>query len=182
VNESLEEARELALQKIGRNLVNLQKLEGMLKQLLATHDLQGHPSTLASSAKRKADKASKMTLGQVIRELGATLFEHSSVFQGRLELSDEPWLSAKLTLEGGAEVANQWQGDMSMIVAARNDLVHHMLVSFDPNSIDSCKALSAALDTQREQLLPILEHVRSLVLAQKEALEDIQRDLDAPGS
>ncbi len=170
---SLEDARNLALQKIGRNLVHLQKLENMLKDLLAKNHLEGYPSSIADKATRRIEKVSKMTMGQVIHELATSLFDHSEVSQGRLELSREPWISTKFTIEGGPDAAQQWKREMTTILEARNQLVHHMLIGFDPQSIESCKSLSLALDAQREQLIPVYEHIRSLIVARKEALEEL---------
>jgi hypothetical protein len=48
-----------------------------------------------------------------------------------------------------------------------------MLVGFDPQSIESCESLSLALDSQQEKLIPIYEHIRSLIVARKEALEEL---------
>lgn len=170
---SLEDTRNLALQKIGRNLVNIQKLEGMLKDLLAKNHLEGHPSSLAEKSTRRAEKVSKMTMGQVIHELATSLFDNCEVSQGRLELSREPWISSKFTIEGGPDAAQQWKLEMTTILEARNKLVHHMLVGFDPQSIESCETLSLALDSQREKLIPVYEHIRSLIVARKEALEEL---------
>ncbi len=174
---SLEDARNSALQKIGRNLVNIQKLEGMLKLLLATNHLEGHPSLLAEKAKSRSAKVSRMTMGPVIQELQTSLFDNCGIAQGRLELSSEPWITSRFILEGGADAANQWKREMEAIVAARNELVHHMLIKFDPHSIESCQDLSMALDSQREQLMPVYEHVQSLIVARNEAIEDISRKL-----
>ena len=171
-DQDLTHARDLALQKIGRNLVNLQKLEGMLKHLLASNHLEGHPSSLVEKATRRAEKVSKMTMGQVIHELATSLFDNCEISQGRLELSSEPWITSKFTIEGGADAAQQWKLEMTKILEARNKLVHQMLVGFDPQSIESCKSLSVALDAQREQLIPVYEHIRSLIVARKEALEE----------
>lgn len=170
---SLEDARNVVLQKIGRNLVNIQKLEGMLKDLLAKNHLEGYPSSLAEKSTRASENVSKMTMGQVIRELATSLFDQSEVSQGRLELSREPWISSKFTIEGGPDAAQQWKLEMQTILEARNTLVHHMLVSFDPQSIESCQSLSLALDSQREKLIPVYEHIRSLIVARKEALEEL---------
>lgn len=172
-DQDLTHARDLALHKIGRNLVNLQKLESMLKHILANNHLDGHLSSLAEKATRRAEKVSRMTMGQVIHELATSLFDNCDISQGRLELSLEPWISSKFTLDGGPDAAQRWKLEMTTILEARNKLVHKMLVGFDPQSIESCKSLSLALDLQREQLIPVYEHIRSLINARKEALEEL---------
>lgn len=174
-DQGLERARDLALQKIGRNLVNLQKLEGMLKHLLATVHLEGYSSEIADKARRRQERASKMTMGQLIQELKSSLFDDQSSAQGRLELTSEVWISTKFTIEGGSEAASQWESELSAIRTARNELVHHMLTTFNPNSLEDCRTLASALDAQRERLIPIYEHVQSLIVARDEALAELAK-------
>lgn len=174
-DQGLNNARNQALQKIGRNLVNLQKLEGMLKHLLATTHLEGYGSELADKARRRQIKVSKMTMGQVIQELKTSMFDDYSTMQGQLDLSSEVWISTRFTIEGGPDAAEQWEAELSAIRTARNELVHHMLTDFNPNSIESCQELETTLDAQRERLIPVIDHIRSLVVARKEALEELAK-------
>ena len=165
----LENARNLVLQKIGRNLVNFQKLEAMLKHLLVAGQAEGFTSQLEEQVKRTASSVSRMTLGALVQEMATTLFDNNTTTQGRLELVPEVWLSMKLTLEGGQEAAESWKKEMLAIVKERNELVHQMLASFDPNSIQSCEALGVALDAQRTRVLPVYEHIQSLLVALQES-------------
>lgn len=173
---AIEVARNLVLQKVGRNLVNLQKLEAMLKQLHFTNQLEGSMSEIAEKAKRAGKSVSRMTMGQLIQELGTTLFDRSNVAQDRLDLIPEIWVSMKVGLEGGPEAAEAWKRDMSGVLEERNALAHQMLISFDPNSLESCEALGADLDSQYARISPVYEHFRSLVISlneSKAALLDI---------
>jgi hypothetical protein len=157
------------LQKIGRNLVNFQKLEAMLKHLRVAGQAEGFTSQLEEQVKRTASSVSRMTLGALVQEMATTLFDNHTTTQGRLELVPEAWLSMKFTLEGGQEAAESWKKEMMAIVKERNELVHQMLASFDPNSIQSCEVLAVALDAQRTRILPVYQHIQSLLLALKES-------------
>jgi hypothetical protein len=68
---------------------------------------------------------------------------------------------------------------MDAVVRERNVLIHRMLVSFDPSSLDSCNALSGLLDVQRERILPAYQHLESLVKAIRETHTEIAANVDS---
>jgi hypothetical protein len=52
---------------------------------------------------------------------------------------------------------------MASIVDDRNDLIHHLLPKFNPDSIQSCLEIDQYLDQQREKLLPELELLKRMI-------------------
>lgn len=180
--ETIEEARNLVLQKFGRNLVNLQKLELLLKHLLATNRLDGTATQIEQSVKRRTEKVSRMTLGQVIQELATTLFDNAELAQHQPEHSAEIRIGAKFTLGGGPEAAQKWKDDLSEILNERNQLVHHMFAGFNPDSVENCHAIELELDRQRERLIPVYNHIQSLVITHREAMQEILKQLPDEGS
>ena len=66
-------------------------------------------------------------------------------------------------LEGGKAAARNWEKELLLVVKERNKLVHRMLEAFDHNSLESCKALSTALDAQRAFVLPVFERLYALM-------------------
>jgi hypothetical protein len=49
------------------------------------------------------------------------------------------------------------------LVDDRNDLIHHLLPRFNPESIDSCLETGHYLDQQREKLIPEYDFLKSLI-------------------
>jgi hypothetical protein len=64
----LENVRNLALQKYGRNVYNFGLLESWLKLLVSSAEISGHVSELPDISKRQKDAVRNMTMGQVIRQ------------------------------------------------------------------------------------------------------------------
>ena len=58
---------------------------------------------------------------------------------------------------------------MRKVVRDRNALIHKMLSSWDPHSIESCRALCDELDAQRERIRPAYEHLESIARAIRES-------------
>jgi hypothetical protein len=68
---------------------------------------------------------------------------------------------------------------LSSVVAERNKLIHQWLVAFNPNSIESCVELAAALDEQHAKIWPEFEILKSLVQALKEYHNELRRYVDS---
>ena len=59
---SLTDLRNDVLRKIGRNVVNLQKMEGMLKFLISMQSLSGAPSEIERIAKVETSRHASKTI------------------------------------------------------------------------------------------------------------------------
>jgi hypothetical protein len=57
---------------------------------------------------------------------------------------------------------------LKSLVNDRNDLIHHLIPRFNPDSIESCLEIEQYLDQQRERLIPEYDHLKSLI----ESLEE----------
>ena len=64
-----------------------------------------------------------------------------------------------------------------MVVEQRNNLVHKMLLTFDPKSLESCAEFAVALDEQHAQIMPEYEMLQSIVRSFRETQEEVQRYL-----
>jgi hypothetical protein len=172
----LEVARDLALQKIGRNVVNFQKLEAMLKYISAFASLHGPVSELAETVATRTERLAKWPMGRLVNEASNVLHQdRESTEHSPAELADA-WFSATLTVT--TQDGREWRKVMEAVVAERNALMHQMLVTFDPNSLESCELLSAKLDEQRSRTIPAYEHVQSIVLTIRDSYQDMARHLE----
>lgn len=54
------------------------------------------------------------------------------------------------------------RADLELMVRERNDLVHHLLPRWHPGSLEHMTVASAYLDQQREKVLPMFEHLKSV--------------------
>jgi hypothetical protein len=149
----MSEPRELALQKIGRNVVYFQKFEGMLKLLLGSTNFKSPISNVRETLERKQDELERQSLGILSREYFKTFGKSMEHFHAVPENRVEPWLSFSFTLENEDGTLPEQKAAISFLVLERNRLIHQMLVIFDPESEENCRALIQDLDNQYEMLM-----------------------------
>jgi hypothetical protein len=172
-------ARNLTLQKIGRNVVNFQKMEAMLKFILTVANFSVPLSTAQSHLRGQSKRVRKRSMGQLIEQAAKTL--HSDAPKAPPDIK-EIWISHSFSLkEGGSKIAD-WRREMRRVVKERNALIHHMVASWNPHSSKSCSVLCEELDQQRERILPSYNHLESVVSAIRESHGDLARAADEIGA
>lgn len=169
----LEAARNLALQKIGRNVVNLQKMEAMLKFLLLVSDHTAPASTFSAEHAKRALRIARMPMGELVERAAKGLFVGEQVRSKIPADIQEPWLSFNFVIESDDATRIAWRKNMRSVVQERNALVHKMLAKFDPHTVESCKSLSATLDEQRARLSDAYSSVESMFKAAREGIADM---------
>jgi hypothetical protein len=172
---AVSDARDLTLQKIGRNVVNFQKMEAMLKFILRVANF----ATPASKSQEHLETQAKLhrtkPMGHLIDLAAKALHgETPSIPKDAREI----WVTHSISLSDGSQL-KQWRKEFRRVVRERNALIHRMLATWNPSSVESCHALCEELDTQRERILPAYEHLQSIVKAIRESHEELARNVDA---
>jgi hypothetical protein len=171
VTRSIEELRDLTLQKIGRNVVNFQKMEAMLKFLLTFSDLHSPIDGIESQIAQRIALFEKTPMGRLVEKGADALYpEANTPIQPP---TSEGAVSVSFSLEGGKAAARMWKSAMRAMVEERNRLIHQMLAGFDPRSTESCDRLCTELDAQRESILHSYAHLESLVSAIKASFSEL---------
>lgn len=183
MEEERSELRNQALQKIGRNVLNFQRIEKALKSLIVASNIRGHDSDLADIHRKRSADVDKRSMGSLVKEFLATVYanelpgEDPSPNEYR---SNETWISFSLRIERDEEYIRALRDALFRVVHERNELIHQTLGAFDPNSDESCRDLISKLDEQNERLRPyyewvmqMVERVRSLQQETLANLEDI---------
>lgn len=170
----LEEARSSALQDIGRNVVAFQKMESMLKFLIASHRIEGLPEELARISEQQRLDVDRLTMGNLVDRLFSSVLVDGSDAKTEPNTNAET-MSMSFSIELEAEAHSDTQEAFRLIVRERNALIHQMLVSFNPNSLESCKEISRVLADQRNRLKPRFDDLRNIV----RTILDGQKELQA---
>lgn len=158
MSNPVDELRAEALQKIGRNVVNFQRFERLLKEILAKSHLQGDPADPLKIFSQREESVSKLTLGILVGEFVRSV--HSTDSQFDSEAINPPknyegsWFAvgSRVILEE-ADLA-ELKMALRQVVDDRNELVHQRLATVDLNSIEACQDLIEELDEQYERLKP----------------------------
>ena len=145
--------------KIGRNVVEFQKMEVMLKILLSSIEFNTESSQTKIQTANTHELVSKKTLGTVSKDLLEKIFsEPLKPFQSPNEGKHR--LSWQFRLGGSSEFVSEIRESFDEIVKERNELIHHRLVDFKPTSDESCEKLISYLDSQYGRLEPLLNFLR----------------------
>lgn len=164
----LEDARNEVLRKIGRNVLNLQKMEGMLK-LLNTHaTIAGNIEDIESIKKRQSELVSRHTMGRLVQAFVQSVYSSQAGADMEPDNGGNPTISFSFTIEGEADLAAEREKALLSIVEERNQLIHNDLLQFRPNSLDSCKEMSERLDSQHEKIVPEFEALQSILRSFRE--------------
>ncbi len=159
---TLQNLKDEVLRKIGRNLLIFQQIEGLLKMILGNSRVQGYARELAVSREQRINEMQKDMLGQLIQRYFDEIFSESGEEpQGSRHLA-EPWLSCSIKITVDATFAEAQLKAFEMMREERNRLVHHFLPYWQPDPPENLIFASDYLDEQREKILPVWEHLKSV--------------------
>lgn len=138
--------------KIGRNMMLFQEFEYLLKFILANGSFSGFISELKAIKTEKAARINKQTMGQLVGQYVENThpdFEYKSDAPEELK---EPHFSFNFQIECDPSNYEAKKEALAEIVLERNELVHHLLPSFDAASVQSCEDVGKKLDEQSEKI------------------------------
>jgi hypothetical protein len=165
------EVREEALKKIGRNVVNFQKMEAMLKFLNTLQGLSGSAKDLQKAAATAKRSKLRKPFGPLADEFLKSAY--SSNAAAASGAADDVSVSFSFRIEADSVLAAERKKALRSVVRERNQLIHKWLASFDPNSHESCVTLGKALDDQHNRIRPEFEALSALVSATREHVQSL---------
>jgi hypothetical protein len=154
--------RDEALRKIGRNVVNFQKVEACLKYLIAVSDVQTNKDGLSAEHRRRAAKTQRLPFGYLSEGFFQTIYGAEPVAVAANN-GTAISMSTSFRVEADAATVKRQKRNLSALVTERNRLIHQDLSAFDHNSIASCRGLIAKLDEQNVRVLSQLEELATLI-------------------
>lgn len=157
----LTSARLLAYQGAGRNLLQFQRLELLLKYLLGRHQGSYTIETMVDEMKRREQAQERKTLGLLAGDLfEKVILKQSSGDFVHADGADSGTFSHRFGITIDEEIHREWQTRLKDLVEERNQLVHLSLLTWDLDTINGCQAVVAALNEQRGRILAELEGVK----------------------
>ena len=165
------------LRKIGRNVVNFQKFEGLLKELASAPNYNGSLEQIQTQRGKHLASLRKKSFGIVVRDFFDSVYPDPL---SKSDASDPDSYELSFKFSGGER--DRLVAAIATLVDARNDLIHLRLASFDSTSVQYCKDLIVYLDDQNERLIPVYKEVailtESMRLARKEMVQQFDSELE----
>lgn len=149
--------------KVGRNLINYQTIEQLLKQLILSSRISGPISQLEEIQKQKSEEVKVQTMGVLVGQLIENTYQAPKASSNEQAEIKETHLSTSIYFDVSDDVLESRRADLKKIIDTRNNLVHHLLPRLDLNSIESCLAISRELDEQREEQSKEIDILISLI-------------------
>lgn len=150
-----------ALRKIGRSVVNFQKLEQALKELIRLSSAASSQSDPRRPVyPRQTKRFKRAGLAEVVSQFNSALYRDASPPDGAPETNEARFSSTfRLELDASGEVQRR---ELAALARERNRLIHRDLFAVDFLSESACKELCDRLDAQNLRILGYLDFVRSI--------------------
>lgn len=183
--EELSTLRDELFRRVGRNLLGFQRIEGMLKFLVANVGLAGPITELARTKETHTNIVRQSTMGilasRLLNEFLSDIGDSDADANAGVGVAtSETWVSFKVTIEMDAASRASLGDDIRALVEERNQLVHNFYSQWDGTTIESTRAALDHLDIQRERLRPVFERLRELTQNTKEGMKAHADFLSSP--
>lgn len=170
-------ARDLVYQGVGRNVLQFQRLELLLKHLLGCHQGIYHAETLEGDMMERLKAQDKKTLGMLAGEWFGQMAPSTTLEE--LDIGDEIGRRGHRFNINLTEADQQrWQAQLKALVQERNHLVHTSLLDWDLDTLEGCQAIVSQLDAQRERIGIEWENVKKCHEVFLQGLEHIREKLE----
>nr|WP_315195804.1 hypothetical protein [uncultured Aquabacterium sp.] len=168
-------SRDDVLRKVGRNVLLFQQIEALLKFLVANHRGDGSASNFQERQQQRTEKTHKQMMGKLVEQFTDGILSDAGEPTVEPEDLTEVWMSFTFTTSGDEEFYEAQRADMKRMVDERNDLIHHFLPRWQPDSPERMAEAANYLDEQRARVMPMFEHLRSV----SKALIDVGQSMAA---
>ncbi len=146
------------LRRIGRNLMLYQEIEMRIKFLWSSARLEGSLSELRSQTVGRQREVSKESMGQVAKRLTKDVLTRPDTPE-----EDQPLGTSTFRVQFTLTDDGSIEEEIANALAARNELVHHFLLRWNPASRDSTRKAMAWLDEKHRAAQSLQRTLRCAV-------------------
>ena len=150
------------LRRIGRNVLLFQQIEGLLKFLVANHRADGNTSNFNARQQQRTEKVQKQMMGNLVEQYADGILTDAGEPSPEPEDLTQAWMSFRFSTPSDINFYESQRADMKRMVDERNDLIHHFMPRWQPDSVEFMCEAAAYLDEQRARVLPMFEHLSAV--------------------
>ncbi|MFJ4288742.1 hypothetical protein ACIP1U_02975 [Cupriavidus sp. NPDC089707] len=159
------------LRKVGRNLLLNQQIEHLLKSILGIARIEGTLADAGSRLEARQEELRTTSMGGLLKRF------RDEVLTSPSEVRDEqnspntthPWVSTRFQIEIAPENRAPLEADLALLARERNDLAHHFLPHWQPESFERMTETSVRLDEQLERIKAMHDRLKSILDTTREA-------------
>ena len=142
-----------ALYAIGRNVVNFQRLEQILKRLALFAPICATPSRLQSEVEKQRAMVERLTLGGAVKKWIESEYHHPTKPIQPSQPDDQVMISFGFAIPMPPKYLDQLSGELESLAQERNSLIHLDLAQMNFEDEAECTALSTRLNAQNERII-----------------------------
>ena len=156
--------KDAVLRNFGRNIVNLQRLEQILKALASIQPLNGTFPKIKDDIEKSRKKALGFTLGQAVYVWVESLDDSKPT---KLVIDDLFDITMRSSFDFGlnSETKSHHAEQLSELLAYRNGLIHGGLAKVDFESESELKTISAELDLWNPKIIEQIDFLSPILWA-----------------
>lgn len=160
---------------IGRNLVDLQKVELILRWIVGHSRNSGPASALEGRRSERLKKFRKAGLGDLVQSFGADVLTSADAESDIPELGaeDEAHFAFRFQLRMEAGKVRDTKRSLERLVQERNKLVHGLLERWQQDSMESGRELLQKLEEQHRGIVAETEALRQHATSLNEAAQEL---------
>lgn len=167
------------LRRIGRNVINFQHVEYLLKHLNAHASVHAPASQLSARLEKQMASVHKSTMGELAGRMVSNVLQPQPEHKTPDEI-DEPWFGYRFSIGADAGFVYRHDQEMRALVDARNDLIHHFLPRWQSAVGGDTESALAYLDAQMNETLRMKERLESWARGMDEAKGRLATFLTSP--
>jgi hypothetical protein len=167
------------LRRVGRNVVNFQQVEYLLKHLNAHAAIHAPASQLTSQLEKQIASVHRSTMGELAGRMVSNVLRPQEEHQSPDEI-DEPWFGFRFTVETDTEFVDRHDQEMRALVDARNDLIHHFLPHWQAAVDGDVDSALAYLDAQLDDTLRMKDRLENWAQTMSEAKKQMAEFFASP--
>jgi hypothetical protein len=165
-----------ALCAVGRNVVNFQRLERILKQLAMYAPVCATPSTLQRVVETQRAKVERFTLGEAVKKWIESNYHHAPNQNEAPQPEDQARMFFGFEFQPPPEYLHQLSGELESLTQERNSLIHLDLAQMNFEDEAKCIALITQLNAQNERIIRATKFLEPILTQMQEFARLITSD------
>ena len=167
------------LRRVGRNVVNLQYVEHLLKRLTVLSMPVGPASKMAAQVEQHVAVVNTSTMGTLAGKLMHAVLQ-LPVEKSATDDIDEIWMSFRFSIDVNAEFIDHHDREMRALVDARNELIHNFLPRWHSSASGDTTSAIEYLDAQHTEVMRMMDRLQEWVTTAEESCKKFAEFLASP--
>ena len=172
----LENARNIALKKLGQSIFNFGLVEQWLKYLVTVSDVTTTGAVIDSKTAKRINKTQQMMLGQLIGDILEKWHPDNLSKVNQIQDLFDIRIAFSFGIEMSLDDYHMVKGSLEAMVGDRNYLVHQFSKNYTLSTVENCHAANIYLDDLREKHLASMRHLQEVVKTYLELLKELQQE------